>query len=193
MEKSEQAAVAVLQQHKGWFKLAGIILLILGFFSVLLPLVATLAYEIMFGVMLVISGITLIFQAFQCRGWRGFLLAMLVGILNLSVGLLLLFFPLGGVIILTTVLAAFFLVQGVFRMIMALQVRQTKNWGWIWVSGLATLLLGLVIYGALPFSAGWAIGLIVGIDFIFAGISLIAVGSASSGGPEAEATTAPAT
>ncbi|MEM1060570.1 MAG: HdeD family acid-resistance protein [Verrucomicrobiota bacterium] len=178
MKKQEQAVAAVIQEHKGWFKFAGIVLLVLGFFSVLLPLVATLVYETLFGVLFLIGGLAMVLQAFQCRGWRGFLLQMIVGVLNVGVGSLLLLFPVKGALVLTAVLAAFFLIQGAFRMILALQVRQTKGWGWMWVSGLATLLLGIVIYGALPVSAGWAIGLLVGIDFIFAGFALLAVGSA---------------
>lgn len=182
IQTTEQTVRAVLKEHKGWFKTAGIILLVLGFFSVLLPLVATMVFETMFGVMFLIGGITLLLQSFQCRRWRGFLLQMFGGVLYTGVGVFLLLYPLAGVLTLTAVLAAFFLVQGAFRIVLALQIRDTKNWGWMWVSGLATVLLGVVIYGSLPTSATWAIGLLVGIDFIFAGSALVAVGSAKDNG-----------
>lgn len=188
MNPSEETMRAVLAQHKGWFKIAGIVLLILGFFSVLLPLIATLVYETMFGVMFLIGGIVLILQSFQCRSWRGFLLEMLGGVLYAGVGLFLLLYPVAGVFTLTAILAAFFLVQGAFRIVLALQIRNVKNWGWMWVSGLATVLLGVVIYGSLPASAGWAIGLLVGIDFIFAGCALVAIGAAKDPEQGAETT-----
>jgi len=51
----------------------------------------------------------------------------------------------------------------------------SQRWGWLVVNGVLDLLLAAIIFVALPGSAVWALGLLIGIDMLFGGSSLIAV------------------
>ena len=51
-------------------------------------------------------------------------------------------------------------------------------------SGIVDLILAAIIFAGLPGTAAWAIGLLVGINMIFGGVSLIAMAlHARNGGP----------
>jgi uncharacterized membrane protein HdeD (DUF308 family) len=52
------------------------------------------------------------------------------------------------------------------------------NWGWVMFSGVMSLLLALMILLKLPSSAAWALGLLVGIEMLFAGWSSVMLGMA---------------
>ena len=81
-----------------------------------------------------------------------------------------------GLATLTLFLAAYFLVDGVFEIIWAFRLRPIKGWGWQLFSGIATLILGVMIWRQFPDSALWAVGLLVGVRLIFSGSSMIALG-----------------
>jgi uncharacterized membrane protein HdeD (DUF308 family) len=51
----------------------------------------------------------------------------------------------------------------------------SQRWGWLVVNGVLDLLLAAIIIVALPGSAVWALGLLIGIDMLFGGSSLIAI------------------
>ncbi len=50
-----------------------------------------------------------------------------------------------------------------------------KGAGLVGLSGVAGLLIGILVLAKFPSSADWAIGLLVGIDLIFAGWTLTSV------------------
>jgi len=65
-------------------------------------------------------------------------------------------------------------VQGAFRIGVALSTRM-DGWGMLLVSGIITLVLGLMIWNEWPISGIWVIGLFVGIDLIFYGWWLVSL------------------
>jgi uncharacterized membrane protein HdeD (DUF308 family) len=82
--------------------------------------------------------------------------------------------PLAGVLTLTLALIIFFVVEGISAILLAIEHRRhLPSWGWILLSGLVDLLLAFLIWDGWPSSAGWAIGLLVGINMVFVGVSLI--------------------
>src|SRR5690349_21567814 len=101
--------------------------------------------------------------------WRGFLWELLLGLLYAVAGAYLAFFPLTGIITLTILLAAMFLVEGVLEIVMAFRVRPHEGWGWLVLSGLIAVAAGALITLGLPSSAGWALGLLAGINLISIG------------------------
>ena len=162
-----------LSRNWGWLLAFGILMIILGVFAIGAPAVATIAVQIMLGWLLVIGGIAEGIHAFMAQGWRGFLLELLSAILYLAVGVLLLVNPVAGALALTVVLAVFLIVEGIFKVIMALQVRDHRGWGWLLASGLLSLLLGVLIWAEWPVAGLWVIGLLVGIQLLFTGWSLV--------------------
>jgi uncharacterized membrane protein HdeD (DUF308 family) len=161
------------QLHWGWFLAFGIVLIGLGVAAVSAPLVATLTAELLFGWLLVLSGIAHGFHAFKARNWKGSLLQILLGVFSSAVGVMLLIYPLRGVLTLTLVLATFFLAEGAAKIMMAVQLRSTPKWGWLLVSGLLALLLGVLIWVEFPSTAAWVLGVLLGIDLLFSGVVLV--------------------
>jgi uncharacterized membrane protein HdeD (DUF308 family) len=162
-----------LERNTGWFLALGIGLVILGTFAIFVPLVATFAIENLVGLLFVIGGIMHIVHAFRWRMSQRFFMDLAISVLYLVFGILLLAYPLTGVLTLTLFLAVFFLVEGVFKLFLAFRMRPASRWGWMVFSGVISLILGFFILAGLPLTAFWAVGLIVGIDLIFGGWSVI--------------------
>ena len=178
-----------LSRNWGWLLALGILMIILGVVAMAAPVVATIAIQVMLGWLLVISGIAEGIHAFMVKEWRGFLLELLSAVLYLGVGLLLLVDPLKGALALTLILAVFLLVEGIFKIITALRVRDHRGWGWLLASGIVSVVLGVLIWAQWPASGLWVIGLLVGIQLLFTGWSLVMLALAARGHRQAMAAT----
>lgn len=162
-----------IREHRGRFRWLGIGLVIAGILAVLFPLVASIAAKVMIGwFLLVVGGVTL-WHAFQARSWQDAALSGLIGVLHLAAGVYLAFFPLTGLVGLTVLLAILFGIQGAIEIAMA---RRQKSPGrWMMISGIASLVLAVLLIVGLPGSALWALGLMLGINFLSSGIAFLAL------------------
>ncbi len=168
-----------LAKNWGWFLALGIVWIMLGTTAIIAPYIATLTIELLVGSLFLVGGIAQLVQAFTGRNWKGFALHTLGAILAVVAGGLLLWYPLGGVITLTLLLIAYFTADGVFKIMLALQVRPEQNWGWLLFSGIIAMILAGLIWANFPGSAAWAIGLLVGINMIFGGWTLVMLAMAA--------------
>ena len=167
----------LLRGLRGLFLLLGALLIILGLFAAIAPLVAGLAAVVLLGSLLLISGVVHGVAVFQARTWSGSFIHLLMGVLALVVGFFCINHPEQALLGVTELLAIFFVVGGLFR-IFGTFLLQNRNWLLNVLSGFISLLLGLLVWKHLPFSAEWLVGLYVGIDLLFQGIT--AVGLAMS-------------
>ena len=174
-----------IADHWGWFLALGIFLVLAGAAAILFPLLSTIATKIMLGWIFLISGILLLIHAFSIKQWGGFLMGLLLGVLYVVAGGWLAFFPFTGIITLTLLLAAMFLVEGVLEAVMAFRVKPHEGWGWMLFSGIVAIAVGLMIAYQLPSSAAWAIGLLAGINLLSTGISFIVLALAGRRGAQA--------
>jgi len=158
-----------------WLVILGIALIALGVVLLGSPVIATLATVTMLGILILVVGGMEVVGSFWCRDWSGFFLELLSGILGIVLGLMLLTNPIQGGITLTVLLAAFLFVGGIFKVAAALAHR-FGGWGWLLLSGAIDIALGLMIWLELPASGLTIIGLLVGISFIFRGVSWLMVG-----------------
>lgn len=173
-----QAAVAAsLHLHWRAFLIEGIVLLILGLFAIVIPNVATLAVEIFIGWVLLLSGVVGLISTFRMRNAPGFGWSLLSAVIAIAAGVILLAWPLSGVLSLTLILTAFLTIEGVASIMMALTHRRgfSARWALLLVSGLVDLILAALIVLHLPATAAWAIGLLVGINMVFGGSTLISM------------------
>jgi uncharacterized membrane protein HdeD (DUF308 family) len=92
-------------------------------------------------------------------------------------GLMLLGNPIQGGIPLTIVLASFLFVGSIFKAVAAIAHR-FEGWGWLLLSGVVDVVLGVMIWRELPTSGLTIIGVFVGISIIFRGVSWLMVGFA---------------
>jgi uncharacterized membrane protein HdeD (DUF308 family) len=162
-----------LRRNWGWLLAVGILMVLLGLIAIIVPNIATLAAELLIGWLLLIAGVGQLIHAFRERGWANVVLDIVGGLLYLAAGLVLLFVPVTGVITLTVVLVVLFIVDGVLRSIGAFRVRPDHGWVWLLVSGLLSIVVGVLIWTGLPGSAAWALGLLVGITLLMLGWSNI--------------------
>ncbi len=174
IEGIRRQVLATIHAHWKLFLFQGVLMMFLGFFAVALPNVTTLAVEIMVGWLFIIGGAFRTVSILCSRKLPGFWWSLLMGVLAIVLGLILLFRPLEGVLTLTIVLVAFFIVGGVAAVLIALEFRRhLRNWGWTLFSGVVDLILAYVILWGWPSTAAWVIGLLVGINMLFYGLSLI--------------------
>lgn len=168
-------AIEEARRHWGRFVAIGVALVVLGTIGVATAGLLTLASVLFFGWLLVIGGVVVVVHAFGAQRWGGFFLQLAAGLLYLVVGGLMVARPEAGAVGLTLLLSAFLMVQGAFRSVAAMTGHVERR-GWLLASGLITLLLGVMIWAEWPFSGLWVIGLFVGIDMIFYGWWLVALG-----------------
>ena len=161
-----------LQKNWGWLLALGIISIILGILALGSSAFFTVVSMIFFGWILVIMGILQIVYSFWQRHWGGFFLHLVKGILAFVVGVIMIGNPAASALILTLMLAMFFMVAGLFRIITALSMR-FPSWGWLLFDGIIALLLGILLWAQWPLSGLWAIGMFIGIDLIFSGWSSV--------------------
>jgi uncharacterized membrane protein HdeD (DUF308 family) len=162
--------------HAHWklFLAQGIVMMLLGFLALVLPNITTLAIEIFVGWLFFIGGIFRAVSVWHSRQAPGFAWSLLAAVLSIVLGLILIFRPMAGVLTLTMVLVAFFIVEGIASIIGAIEHRQhLRSWGWVLFSGIVDLLLAYLIWQGWPSSASWAIGLLVGVNMLFLGSSLL--------------------
>src|SRR5215467_6529021 len=162
--------------HAHWklFLIQGIVLMVLGVLAVIKHKVAILAVTLFVGWLFFIAGIFRAASAWHSRQMPGFAWSMLTAVLSVVLGLILILRPLAGVLTLTMVLVAFFIIEGIASVLGAIQHREhLRSWGWVLFSGFIDLLLAYLIWAGWPSSADWAIGLLVGVNMLFFGLSLV--------------------
>jgi len=174
-----------MKAHWGLLLFEGIVLVALGLFAIVIPVVATLAMTIVLGWVFLISGFVGLFTTFAARHAPGFWWSLLSAVLAIVAGFLLLVWPVSGAVSVTMLLIAFFTLEGVASIMYAIEHKRelSGKWGWMLVSGIVDLALAGIIFAGFPITAAWALGLLVGIDMVFGGTALmsIAIGARTAG------------
>ena len=177
--QSEMSA-AVRERWKA-FLFEGILLVILGLAAIIVPPLASLAVTIFLGWMFLISGIAGLALTYWARQMPGFWWSLASAVLAIAAGIILLLKPIQGTLTLTIVVGAYFLAEGVATIMYALEHRRelSERWSWLLIAGIMDLLIAAIIIAGLPGSALWAVGLLVGINLLFGGASLIGMALAA--------------
>jgi uncharacterized membrane protein HdeD (DUF308 family) len=170
-----------VREHWKAFLFEGILLVVLGLAAMIVPPLASLAVTIFLGWMFLISGVAGLALTFWARQMPGFWWSLLSAVLAIGAGLILLARPVQGTLTLTIVVGAYFLAEGVTTIMYALEHRRelSERWSWLLVAGLMDILIAAIIIAGLPGSALWAVGLLVGINLLFGGATLIGMALAA--------------
>lgn len=175
----EQGAQFRKAIHDHWrmYLIEGIVLLVLGAAAIAVPPLAGLAVALVLGWLFLVGGAVGLIATFSARGAPGFGWALLSAIVALLAGIVLLWNPLAGLATLTYVLIFFFIFDGILTIVMAIEHRRelSGRWEWMLIGGIMDLVLAAIIIAGLPGTLAWALGLLVGIDLLFGGASLIAM------------------
>jgi uncharacterized membrane protein HdeD (DUF308 family) len=179
--KLQSEMSAAVKAHWKAFLFEGILLAVLGIAAMIVPPLASLAITIFLGWMFLISGIGGLFVTWWARNMPGFWWSLISAALAVLAGGILLARPVQGVLTLTIVVGAYFLAEGVASIMYALEHRKelSGRWSWLVVAGLMDIVIALFIFAGLPGSAEWALGLLVGINMLFGGATLIGMALAA--------------
>ena len=178
-QEADQSSFArSVRDHWVLFVVEGAVLIVLGMIAIAIPPLATLAVTILLGWVFLISGILGLVTSIMARHAPGFWWSILSAIVGILAGLVLLAWPVSGSVSLTLVLIAFFLIEGVATIMYAIEHRRALSGrsSWLVVSGILDLILAGIVFEGLPGAALWAPGLLVGINMVFGGWALVAMG-----------------
>jgi uncharacterized membrane protein HdeD (DUF308 family) len=165
-----------LRAKCAWIIALGVVYVVVGFIALGSVVSATAASVLVVGIMMVIAGAAEVINAFQVKTWGGFLLWVLLGALYIFAGLVTFQNPVLAAVVLTLILGAALVASGIMRIILAFNMRERTFWIWVGLSGIVTLLLGLVILARWPVSSLYVLGLFLGVDLVIAGASWISIG-----------------
>jgi uncharacterized membrane protein HdeD (DUF308 family) len=167
--------------HWRMFLVEGIVLVVLGLIAIVVPPLAGLAATMVLGWLFILGGAAGLGSTLRARHAPGFGWAILSAIVAIVAGGTILWLPGQSLATLTFVLIAYFIVDGILNIVLALQHRRelSGRWEWMMIGGVMDLVLALIIISGLPGTLAWALGLLVGIDLVWGGVSLIGIALAA--------------
>lgn len=172
----------ILRRSSGVLLAVGVVQILLGVAAVLAPKVATVVGVEFLAVMLCISGIAQGVLTFRVSGWTGTSLLAVGALVSLAAGIMILMDPQGGAIAITLLLAIVCGVEGIARVALGMSPAGAGSRGAFVVCGLASVAVGLLLAVEWPDDAVWAIGLMLGINLLMGGMSLVAVAMSARAG-----------
>jgi len=158
-------------------RITGIGLLLIGLVGIVLPQALTFTLSLLVGGLLAAAGAVSLYLA--AGGYRNSLLAWLRSFVLLAMGLLIALHPTIGAATLGLILILYFLFSAFGALMLALAMRPLPGWGWMLFNSLLSLALAIVFIVGWPFQAKWLVGLFVGINLVFDGLSLLMLARAA--------------
>jgi uncharacterized membrane protein HdeD (DUF308 family) len=144
---------------------------------IIYPLATAAASTVFFGAALLVAAVAQFVFAFTSDTVGQFFLKLLLGVLYGIAGLCLIALPGIGVVTLTAMLGAMLIAQAIVETVLGFSAPAGAGRGWFFLSGICSLLLGLLILVQWPASSIWAIGTMVGAGVLFNGITRIVASS----------------
>jgi uncharacterized membrane protein HdeD (DUF308 family) len=154
----------------------GVIYVVTGLIALSSVALATAASVFFVGVMMLIAGVAEVINAFQLKSWGKSLLWGILGMLYIIAGFMTFENPLLAAALLTLLLGAALVASGVLRIVLAFNMKEGMPWAGVAFSGVITILLGGVILAHWPVSSVYILGILLGVDLVFAGSGWILVG-----------------
>lgn len=167
-----------VQKVAGSMKVLGIVTMIFGFLAIAMPWMASESVILLIGFLVMAGGITRMFWAFKAGSLGKGILVFLIGVLTLLAGIAVVSHPILSLAILTIFLAVYFLIDGISELIAAFGLPSGQGGrGWLMFDGVVTVLLGVFMFTGFPLTGILAIGILLGIKLLFAGMTMLTLGS----------------
>ena len=150
-------------------------MMVLGLLAAASPLVSTLVVDTASGWMFLTAGFVGLAALFTTRNVPGLIWTLVGAVLAILIGAYLVWRPLEGLVSLTLVLAFYFVMHGLGQIVTAFRHRTLlpQSWLWMLLSGIADVMLAVIIIAGWPGTVAWALGLIVGINLFLSGLALV--------------------
>ncbi|HEX4576160.1 MAG TPA: DUF308 domain-containing protein [Edaphobacter sp.] len=154
-----------------WSIALSILLILAGFFAILVPVISGLGITLLFGWLMILSGITHLVFAFKTHTTGGVIWEIIIGIIYLFTGFYLILHPVAALFALTLILACYLFFEAIIEFVQYFQIRPRHGAGWLLFDAVITLILAVMIWRSWPASSVWVIGTLVGISMLFSGFS----------------------
>lgn len=175
-QKDIEEMMVKLKASWGWLIAFGIISLVGGFLCFSNPLEATITADYIAAFFFILLGVAQIVQAFSIREWGGFLWTIAVGLLTLLVGAVLIGNPVAGAASLTVLVGILMFLLGGAKIAYSMSLKPVSGWVWVLISGLLSVVLGIIIFTNFPWAAITVLGLFLGVELTFNGVTLLMTG-----------------
>jgi uncharacterized membrane protein HdeD (DUF308 family) len=153
--------------------LIGIISILGGIFALMNPFAATLAATTLAAWVFIIAGALQILGVFQTDGWGARIWGLILALAFIWLGISILGNPLQGMLSLTIVAGIMFIATGIAKIIFAFQIRGSGYFAWAILSGLVSLILGIMVFTNFPYSAAVVLGVLLAVELISSGVTLV--------------------
>lgn len=161
-----------VKQHSFWYIVQSGLMILAGILALIFPVISSAAIVFFLGWLLIFSGILQAISLIDARHVPHFWLQLVSVVLSVLVGVLFLRNPGAGLLTLTLLLIVFFMVEGISKVIFSLTIRPFPNWGWVFASGVISILLAFYLWANTPVTAIWLLGVLLGIELICEGAAL---------------------
>jgi len=177
LNEMQRSVVDTLRAHWRLYMFQGVVMIVLGVLAIVFPVFATLAVDLYLGWLFLLCGVLVVIIMIIAGHIPGFWWALITAILAIVVGLALLLKPAAGVVSLTAVLMAFFIIEGLFQTTAAFTYRDgiPHSWGWLLASGVADLVLAAIVISGWPGTVDWTLGLLAGVNLLTSGWAIVMV------------------
>jgi uncharacterized membrane protein HdeD (DUF308 family) len=175
-ESSSSSSANDLSKSRGWLIIGGILSIFVGVSAMGSPLLFSLVIARFLGLFLLVSGVISLVLAIVGKHKGHRVMEALLGVIRIAAGVLLLNCLPSSVAIITLIFAIYLVAEGVSTSLTAFRMRATPGWGWMLFSGLASFILGIMVYNRWPSGTTAILGLLFGINLLLNGTSLLALG-----------------
>jgi uncharacterized membrane protein HdeD (DUF308 family) len=167
-----QAMREAVGRNRMLYLVQAILMVVGGAVAILFPVFASAAFVRFLGWILIASGIIQGLSLLSARNHPSFWLALISSVLAVVVGFLMLDNTLATMVVISILLIVFFMVEGISKIVFALTIRPLQGWFWVLASGILAIVLAVILWNSMPVTAGWLIGLLLGVNLITEGMAL---------------------
>jgi uncharacterized membrane protein HdeD (DUF308 family) len=164
-----------LREASGSLFWLGLAMVVLGIAALVFPMISTLAATIFVGWIFLLSGSLTFIGSFSIHGTGPFFGALLFSLLSIAAGVFLLFNPLAGAVALTLLLGVTFVFQGASEIAFAFEMRPLPGWGGVLISGIASIVMAVLIAAGWPEISVFVLGILLGVNFLTTGLAYLFV------------------
>lgn len=163
----------------------GVLFEIIGVAAIVFPMLASIALEQLLGALCVLAGVFALGNNLMNRASQHRISGLFSGLVLVVLGVCMLLFVQESLKLLAIFVGVAFAVEGVLQMMSGFSRRKSlKLWPMLLLNGVVSLILSALIFFEWPESSHWIIGLLFGINLMFAGATLIAIGASMPGKKE---------
>ena len=168
-----------IRRNWGWLLALGIVLIVGGLAALILPFLASVAVTGLIGAVFLVAGVLQFLHGFRVAGWKAQAWSAVSGAVYLAGGVLIFLNPVAGMVALTVLVAAIFLVDGIVRIAMGVRMRPERGWGWVTAGGAASALFGGAVVAFMPAISLTLLGILAGVSLTLEGWACVFVALAA--------------